>query len=198
MDKQTELIIKWVGRVLLTSMLSGVALAQDRMQTSSQKPAAKPPQPAVDYNRPEFRKGMKPPSGPSFYIGPVEGSVSMFSILLGDGGGNTVSGSFTLQQLDVFEAVLEAARDFALTDEKVGKVAPITTRLMEQHEWSLFVDVSKIGDKSRFYISLITPQGKLTTAAGEITRGSKKEHSAMLLDVLSQVKNAKTGGRTSR
>ena len=169
------------------------------MQRAAQKQEAKPPQPsAIDLNRGDLRKGMKPPSGPSFYIGPVEGSASMFSILLSDGGGTTVAGSFTLQQIDVFEAVLEAARDFALTDEKVGSGAPITTRLMEQHEWSLFVDVSKIGDKSRFFISLVTPQGKLTAAAGEITRGSKKEHSAMLLDVLSQIKDAKVGGRTSR
>lgn len=119
----------------------------------------------------------------------------MFSVLLGDGGGNTVAGSFTLQQIDVFEAVLEAAKAFALTDEKVGSGTPITTRLMEQHEWSLFVDVSKIGNQSRFYVSLITPQGKLTAEAGEITRGSKKEPSALLLNILSQVQEVKAGIR---
>ena len=134
---------------------------------------------------------MKPPTGPSFYIAAVEGSKGMFSVLLADGGGNTVAGTFTLQQIDVFEAVLEAAKAFALTDEKVGSGAPITTRLMEQHEWSLFVDVSKIGNQSRFYVSLITPQGKLTAQAGEITRGSKKEPSALLLSILSQVQEAK-------
>jgi hypothetical protein len=122
----------------------------------------------------------------------------MFSVLLGDGGGNTVAGTFNLQQIAVFEAVLEEAKAFALTDEKVGTATPITTRLMDQHEWSLFVDVSKIGDKSLFYISLITPQGKLTAPAGEITRSSKKEHSAMLLDILSQVRDAKVSFSPNR
>ena len=87
--------------------------------------------------------------------------------------------------------MLEAARLFALTDEKVGSGTPITTRLMDQHEWSLFVDVSKIGNQSKFYVSLITPQGKLTAAAGEITRGSKKEPSALLLDILTKVREVK-------
>lgn len=122
----------------------------------------------------------------------------MFSVLLGDGAGNTVGGTFTVQQVNVFEAVLEEAKAFALTDEKVGSTTPIITRLMDQHEWSLFVDVSKIGNKSRFYISLITPQGKLTAQAGEITRGSKEEHSALLLDALSMVKEAKLAGQASR
>src|SRR5713101_4869000 len=59
--------------------------------------------------------------------------------------------------------------------------------LMEQHEWSLFVDVSKIRDESRLYVSLVTPTGKLTTEAGEINRASKKPPSALLLKMLLQV-----------
>ncbi len=117
----------------------------------------------------------------------------MFNVLLGDGSGNTVAGMFTLQQIVAFEAVLQAAQAFALTDEKVGSGKPIITRLMEQHEWSLFVDVSKIGNQSRFYVSLTTPQGKLTAEAGEITRGSKKEPSALLLEILSQLRAVKAG-----
>jgi hypothetical protein len=54
----------------------------------------------------------------------------------------------------------------------------------------LFVDVSKIGNQSQFYVSLITLQGTLTAQAGEITRGSKKEPSALLLNILSQVQEA--------
>ena len=140
-------------------------------------------------------KGMRPPSGPSFYIAPVDESPSTFSVLLTNETGNSVAGTFTRQQIDVFEAVLDSAKVFALNDEKVGSATPITTRLMEQHEWSLFVDVSKIGDKSRFYISLITPQGRLTAAAGEITRGSKKEPSALLLDILAQIRTVQGGGK---
>jgi len=183
---QTKLMIRIVLLGLSALLVSPVAFAQDRTKKQPQKPEIIIPQ--IDPT-----KGMKPPSGPSFYIAPVEGSKPMFSVLLGDGAGNTVAGTFTLQQIDVFEAVLLAAKTFALSDEKVGSGKPITTRLMEQHEWSLFVDVSKIGNQSRFYVSLITPQGKLTAPAGEITRGSKKEPSALLLEWLSQLTDAKVG-----
>jgi hypothetical protein len=62
---------------------------------------------------------------------------------------------------------------------------------MEQHEWSLFVDVSKKGTLSKLYVSLISVTGKMTVDAGEITRGSKRQPSALLVRMLSQVKEAK-------
>jgi hypothetical protein len=127
----------------------------------------------------------------SFYIGPIEGGRGLFSVLLTDATGQSLAGTFTFQQVEVFEAVLEASKAFALSNEKVGSGTPIITRLMEQHEWSLFVDVSKIGDESRLYVSLVTPTGKLTTEAGEINRASKKPPSALLLKMLSQVQEAK-------
>lgn len=184
---RTKLIIRIVGLMLLALLTGPSLFAQEKTQKLPQKP--------VDLRPANPNKVLNPPSGPSFYIAPLEGSTSMFSVLLGDGGGNTVAGTFTLQQIDVFEAVLQAAKAFALTDEKVGVGAPITTRLMEQHEWSLFVDVSKIGNQSRFYVSLITPHGKLTAAAGEITRDSKKEPSALLLSWLTQIRDAKAGAK---
>ena len=183
-----------VVAAFLALFIATTGFAQGRPQ----KLAEKPPLPTTNLERTSSRPPLKPPPGPRFYISPLEGSQTMFSLLLADGSGNTVAGSFTIQQLEIFEAVLEAAKEFALTDERVGSRAPITTRLMEQHEWSLFVDVSKIGDKSRFYISLLTPHGNLTAPAGEITRGSKAEPSALLLNVLSQVRDAKGGPKSSQ
>jgi hypothetical protein len=184
---QTELMIKIAAPGLLALLISPAVFAQERTKKPPQKLAG-------EMERIAPREKMKTPSGPSLFIAPVEGSQAMFSVLLGDGV-NSVSGTFTLRQIDVFEAVLEAAKAFALTDEKVGSDKPITTRLMEQHEWSLFVDVSKIGNQSRFYVSLVTSQGKLTAEAGEITRGSKKEHSALLIDWLSRVADAKVAAK---
>ncbi len=184
-------MVKVVALGLAAFLISPAVFAQEKTKKLPQKPG-------VDLPHFDPEKGIKPPSGPSFYIAPVEGSNSMFSVLLGDGSGNTVAGTFTIQQIDVFEAVLQAAKAFALTDEKVGSGSPITTRLMEQHEWSLFVDVSKIGNQSRFYVSLITLGGKLTAPAGEITRGSKKEPSALLLDWLSRVSEVKGGIKSSQ
>jgi hypothetical protein len=138
------------------------------------------------------KNGLRPPSGPSFFIGPVEGS-PLFSVLLADGAGKSVNGAFNEHQIEIFEAVVQAAKDFALTEEGVGAKAPITTRLMDQHEWSFIVDVSKVGNKSRLYLSLISPTGRLTAPVGEITRGSKKEQSPLLFDILSRIHAARAG-----
>lgn len=193
---------KLVTGIVATGILAVLAVpvfAQESPYRSQKQPTKPPPQTTVNIERLNQQKGtLRTPSGPSFFIGPVDGNPAMFSVLLADGVGNTVAGTFTLGQVDVFEAVLEEARAFALSDEKVGSGNPITTRLMEQREWSLFVDVSKVGDKSRFFISLITPQGKLTAPAGEITRGSKKEQSAMLLNVITQVRDAKMGIKSAQ
>jgi len=178
-----KLIFKIAVSGLLTLLTSAPGFAQVKTK--------EPQKPVTEQRSFDPNKATNPPSGPSFYISPVEGSKGMFSVLLSDNGGKTLAGTFSLQQIEVFEAVLEAAKAFALTDEKVGSGKPITTRLMDQHEWSLFVDVSKIGNQSRFYVSLVTLTGRLTAEAGEITRGSKKEPSALLLTILSQIQQAK-------
>ena len=186
---QTKLVIRTAAVGVLFMLLAAFGRAQDAPKKYPQQRPATPPEPV------DQKKLMSPPSGPGFYIAPVEGSKGMFSILLGDGSGKTVAGSFTLQQVEIFEAVLEAAKTFAFSDEKVGSGSPITTRLMDQHEWSLFVDVTKMGKQSKFYISLITPQGRLTAPAGEITRDSKKEPSALFLDVIGKVQEARNAAK---
>jgi hypothetical protein len=180
----TKLIIRLIGLCVLAIFVSSSAPAQDKAKKSADLSPKK--------MREMEKHGLRPPTGPSFFIGPVEGS-ALFSILLSDGGGMSVSGSFTQQQLEIFEAVLQAAKAFALTDEAVGTTAPITTRLMDQHEWSLFVDISKMGTQSRLYLSLVSVSGRLTAPVGEITRGSKKEQSPLLFDILSRVQDARAG-----
>ncbi|MFY9555233.1 MAG: hypothetical protein WAV20_25960 [Blastocatellia bacterium] len=171
---------------LLTLLITGAGFSQEK----ASQPRRDPAQQALR-DRELEKKALRPPTGPSFYVAPIEGSSPLFSVLLTDGSGRSVSGSYTSNQIDIFEAVLEAAKAFAFTDEKVGAGEPITTRFMEQHEWSLFVDVSKMGKQSLFYVSLISPTGRLTAEAGEIIRGSKKEPSALLLKMLSQVQEAR-------
>jgi hypothetical protein len=181
-----HIVGRLLGLCLLVMLISGAVPAQEKQ---------KPPSDMSPKKLREMEKhGLRPPTGPSFFIGPVEGS-SLFSILLGDGSGRTVSGSFNEHQIEIFEAVLQAAKDFALTDESVGTTAPVTTRLMDQHEWSLFVDVSKMGNQSRLYLSLVSISGRITAPVGEITRGSKKEQSALLFDILSRVRDARAAIR---
>jgi hypothetical protein len=207
---ETKFIIRLVGRPVgslvgrpvgklsgkLAGSLVGLCLLAVLISDTAPVLAQEKPKQSTDMNAKKLRemekKGLRPPSGPSFFIGPVEGS-ALFSILLSDGNGRSVSGSFTQHQIEVFEAVLQAAKDFAVTDEAAGTTAPITTRLMEQHEWSLFVDVSKIGSQSRLYLSLVSVSGRLTAQVGEINRGSKKEQSPLLFDILSRLQEARSG-----
>jgi|SRR5215471_4065343 len=185
---QTKLVIRTAALGILFLFFAVCARAQDAPKKYQQKPP-------IQEEPLDQKRLMRPPSGPGFYIAAVAGSKGIFSILLGDGSGNTVAGTFTLQQVEIFEAVLDAAKVFAFSDEKVGSSSPIITRLMDQHEWSLFVDVSKMGKQSKFYISLITPQGRLTAPAGEITRDSKTEPSALFLDVVGKVQEAKAAAK---
>lgn len=180
-----RLVRRLVGLCIVATLISGIVPGQEKQKHSSDLSPKK--------LREMEKHGLRPPSsGPSFFIGPIEGSL-LFSVLLGDGSGRTVSGSFNEHQIEVFEAVLQAAKDFALNDESVGTSAPITTRLMEQHEWSLFVDVSKINKQSRLYVSLVSVSGRMTAPAGEITRGGKNEQAPLLFDILSRVRDARAG-----
>ncbi|HJZ67345.1 MAG TPA: hypothetical protein VKF81_04295 [Blastocatellia bacterium] len=170
-----------IGFGLIALLAPGISPAQEHKKRPKNVTEREP----TDLNKRPTIAG----SGASFHIGPIAG-IGQFTVTLTDGSGKVVTGMFTPTQIEVFEAVLVAAKAFALTDEKVGYGSPIITRLMDQHEWSLFVDVAKVGNTSKFYVSLVTPNGKLTAEAGEITRGSK-EQSALLLDVLTQVQEAR-------
>lgn len=141
------------------------------------------------------RKGHRPPSGPGFYIQPIQGT-SDFSVLLTDANNTSLSNSLSMSQLEIFEGLLQAAKEFALTDEAVGGGTPITTRLMDKNEPSLIVDVSKTGNRSRVYVTLVGITGKLTADAGEIIRGSKKEPAALFLKMLSQMQEARASGKS--
>ena len=176
----------------VTWLLSAVLLPTSGFaQKPTHKPAQAPPPPT---SAPTV---IVPQSGSSFFVGPVEAAPGTFSVLLSEGR-QSVTGIFSYKQIEVFEAVLQAAKEFAQSDEAVGKTNPIITRLMDQHEWSLFVDVSKKGDRSQYYVTLITVSGKLTAAAGEIVRGNKKEEPKTLFaDILSKLKEAKEGPRPS-
>ena len=175
----------------VTWLLSAVLLPTSGFaQKPTHKPAQAPPPPT---SAPTV---IVPQSGSSFFVGPVEAAPGTFSVLLSEGR-ESVTGIFSYKQIEVFEAVMLAAKEFAQSDEAVGKTTPIITRLMDQHEWSLFVDVSKKGDRSQYYVTLITVSGKLTAMAGEIVRGKKEETKTLFADILSKLKEAKAGPKPS-
>ncbi len=109
---------------LFLILLSTVAQGQEKT-----KPPKKEISPKELIER--QKKVLRAPTGgsSSFYIAPID-TAGLFSVLLTDASGQSLAGTFSLQQIEVFEAVLEASKVFALSNEKVGSGTPITTRLM--------------------------------------------------------------------
>jgi len=97
---------------------------------------------------------LQPPSGASFYLGPVDGSPGRFSMLMTDAGQKFVQESYLVNQLEVIAAVMVEAQKFAGTEESAGKITPVITRFSDKQEPTFMVDVEKKGDQSRFYVTI--------------------------------------------
>jgi hypothetical protein len=157
----------------------------------AQKPKTQPPPLSEAEIRKLEKTRMRPPSGASFYLGPIEGAQPRFSMLLTDSNQAFVEESYTVRQLAIIEAVLIEAKKFAHTAEAVGTTTPIITRFSDKQEPSFMVDVQKMGDQSRFYITIKSISGKkLTVDTGAIKRGDK-EATGLFFTVLERVQSAR-------
>jgi beta-galactosidase GanA len=126
---------------------------------------------------------------------PIEQHPNNFSILLSDADNRTVADSFSLSQIDIFEAVMIEAEKFAKTNEAAGAAdAPKVTRFVDKKEPSLIVDVAKTGIESRFYVTLNCLTGHITVDAGAIKRDGK-EHDALFYSMLSRIQALKTAAQ---
>jgi hypothetical protein len=175
-----DLAIRVFSLLLTLSLAAAVSPAQQRT-----KPRAKemPPEKLREMSE----KGMKPPTGPSFYIEALGDDHANFSLLLSDENNRTVAGTFMRSQVEIFEALMVEAKKFAESDEAVGVPGrPQTTRFVDKDEKSFIIDVEKAGPESRFYITMNTLQGTLTLYAGAIKRGGKK-NSPLFYSVLTRV-----------
>lgn len=135
---------------------------------------------------------IKIPSGASFYISPVEQRPNYFSILLSDADNRTVADSFSLSQIQIFEAVMVEAEKFAKTNEAAGAAdAPKVTRFVDKKEPSFIIDVEKAGLQSRFYVTLNCLGGHITVDAGAIKRDGK-DHDTLFSKILSRIQALKS------
>src|SRR5262245_20022807 len=100
MNKKLTMVVAVAG--LSTILVCGAALGQGKPT----KPPQSPPPQNLDPNR----KILRAPSGPGFYISPIEATPGQFTILLTDSDGRSTSGAFRLQQVSLIEAVLQAAK----------------------------------------------------------------------------------------
>src|ERR1051325_11019532 len=94
-------------------------------------------------------KGLKPPTGQSFFIEAIDDNQARFSVLFNDVDNRTVADTFMRSQIEIFEALMVEAKNFAETNEAVGtRAAPKTTRFVDKNEKAFIIDVTKIGEES--------------------------------------------------
>lgn len=98
-----------------------------------------------------------------------------YSLVVTGSNERTVSGSFTVDQLQILRAMMVEAEKFALSGEAVGAKTPITTRFSDKHERAFMVDVEKAANQSQLFLTLKTEQGRLTWNAGKILRSTRRE-----------------------
>ena len=98
-----------------------------------------------------------------------------YSLVISGADERSISGTFSVDQLQILRAIMVEAERFAMTGEAVGAKEPITTRFMDKQEPAFVVDVQKDGNQSRLFLTLKTEIGSMTWEAGKIIRSTKRE-----------------------
>ena len=111
----------------------------------------------------------------SFNLTQLPENASRFSLVISDGDERTISGNFSVHQLQILRAVMTEAEKFALTDEAAGTKTPITTRFVDKGEPAFMLDVEKLGTQSRLFLTLKSEIGRVTADAGKLNRITKRE-----------------------
>ena len=137
----------------------------------------------------ERRNINKTPSSDFFYISSVGGNPDALIIVLANADKNEVSQIFHIKQVLVFEALMNAAKEFAQTEESVGANKPLTTQFFDKQVPAFIVDVTKMGSESRFFITIKGFNNKVTLDAGAIKR-EDRETVTVFHDILSRLQAA--------
>lgn len=98
-----------------------------------------------------------------------------YSLVISDSDEHVISGAFSISQLETLEAVLLEAEKFALNEEGVGTNDPVTTRFQDKKEEGFTVDVEKLRNQSRLFLTLTSDASSQTAEAGRINRSTRRE-----------------------
>ena len=185
---------KSIAIIFLLAVFSFGTPADSFAQKSHQKTAPKQPSPeemeSLRRKSEEHLKTTRPPSTDNFFIAPIEGNPDLFTVLITNAEGHHVSNTVPLKEVLIFEAILEAAKDFARSEESAGTAKPVTTRFFDKQAPAFAVDVMKQGAESRFFITLKNLTDTVTLDAGVIKR-SNKDATAIFHDILYRVQAVK-------
>lgn len=197
---QSKFIGRIVSMVIISFLLMLNVWAQKERSTASGRDGGAPVQKKAPPQKPlteaELQKlaatKSKPPTGASFYMAPIIEQPGNFTVLVTDDNGRSTSDQISTRELPVLEAILDAAKTFALNNESVGQNRAQTTRFSDDQLPRYLVDVSKVGNKSQFILKLNSLMGRIALDAGSIRR-TDREPTTMLHDILDIVKKAIAG-----
>jgi len=128
------------------------------------------------------------PQAATFSLTQLPDNARQYSLVMSDGDEQTISGNFSIGQLQILRAIMTEAEKFALDGEAAGTKDPITTRFTDKHESAFIVDVEKLGPQSRLFITLNTEIGRITLNAGRIIRSTRREE-GFFFDLLSRLES---------
>lgn len=186
-----KLFVNFSIQVVLTVSLSFAVFAHQKT-----KPRPQPPSEA-ELQKLHSKAKKIPPSGTQFSISISNHRPDRFSFLLSEPGGRIVSHLYPVDHINLMEAIMLEVKKFAYSEEAVGDKKPTITRFYDKNFPSFAVDVSKIGNKSQVFITLVNLNDKITIDAGTIRR-NEKDGKAMFLDLLARVEAAAAGRWSER
>ena len=126
--------------------------------------------------------------GVSFTLTRLPENPSLYSLVISDDDEHTISGSFSLEQLQILRAIMSDAEKLALSGDALGTKEPTTTRFMDKQEGAFIVDVEKLGIQSRLFLTLKTEIGRMTVNAGRVIRSTRHEE-GFFFDLLSRLES---------
>jgi hypothetical protein len=124
----------------------------------------------------------------TYVLNPSSDKPVKYTLVISDSDEHTLSGTFTVEQLQVLKAVMLEAEKFAQTEEGVGTKEPITTRFADKQEASFVVDVEKLPNISRIYLTISTELGTLTAESGRVNRPLRR-HIGFFFELLSRLES---------
>jgi hypothetical protein len=122
----------------------------------------------------------------SFNLNRLPENPKLYSLVISDTDEHVISGTFSVEQLQILRVMMVEAEKFALTAETVGGKEPITTRFFDKQEAAFLCDVQKTGMESSLFLTLTTEAGRMTLNAGRIIRSTRREQ-GIFFDLLARL-----------
>jgi hypothetical protein len=117
----------------------------------------------------------KPAKDVTFILSRLPENPGQYSLALADQEERSISGVFSVSQLLLLRALMTEAEKFALSTEGVGQKEAVVTRFVDKQEQSFIVDVEKLGNQSKLFLTLNTELGRMTAEGGSLNRVTKRE-----------------------